>query len=63
MEEIIFALISYLGWGVGDIFGTIAVRKIGSYSTALWRFILGIILFSLYAPFALDSLRNLSFSY
>lgn len=61
MQAIIFALIAYLGWGIGDIFGTIAVRKIGSYSTALWRFILGIILFSFYAPFALDSLKNLSF--
>lgn len=61
MQAIIFALIAYFGWGVGDIFGTIAVRKIGPYSTALWRFILGIILFSLYAPFALNSLKNLSF--
>ena len=31
MTAIFFALISYLGWGIGDIFGTIASRKIGGY--------------------------------
>lgn len=62
MPAIFFALVSYFGWGVGDIFGTIAVRKIGSYSTALWRFILGIVLFSFYAPFVLDNLKNLTSS-
>lgn len=60
MPVIFFALISYFGWGIGDIFGTVAVRKIGSYSTALWRFILGIVLFSFYAPFVLENLKNLT---
>lgn len=60
MPAIFFALVSYFGWGVGDIFGTIAVRKIGSYSTALWRFILGIILLSFYTPFVFDNLKNIT---
>lgn len=60
MEAIIFALISYLGWGVGDIFGTIAVRKIGSYSAAFWRMALGVLFFSLFAPFFLNDLRNIT---
>lgn len=51
MQAILFALITYLGWGTGDIFGTIAARKIGAASTTIWAFCLGIFLFSFYIPF------------
>lgn len=60
MEAIIFALISYLGWGIGDIFGTISSRKIGGYSTTFWVFLLGVIIFSLYIPFALNDLGRIT---
>ena len=59
MPAIIFALISYLGWGVGDVFGTIATRKIGAYSTTLWSYILRVLIFAPYVPFALPALSNL----
>lgn len=36
MNAIFFALISYVGWGAGDIFGAIAARKIGGYKTTFW---------------------------
>lgn len=62
MEAIFFALISYFGWGTGDIFGTIASRKIGAYSTTFWVFIVAIILFSFYIPFALADLTKLNFT-
>lgn len=60
MEVIFFALIAYFGWGVGDVFGTIASRKIGGYSTTFWYLVFAFILFSLFSPFFIDSLKNLT---
>lgn len=60
MQAIIFALISYVGWGTGDIFGAVASRKIGAYSTSFWVFITGFLLFSLYLPFELANLAKLT---
>lgn len=60
MLAIIFALISYLAWGAGDIFGTIASRKIGGYSTAFWYVLLSFIFYLPFAYFFWDSLRNLT---
>lgn len=60
MPAIIFALISYLGWGVGDIFTTFVTRKIGAYSTSFW-FALGMLVVSIfYAPFGIGNLKNLT---
>lgn len=58
MPAILFALISYIGWGTGDIFGTIASRKIGGYSSAFYVFVIGFVLNSLYVPFALADLHR-----
>ena len=60
MPAIFFALISFIGWGIGDIFTTIASRKLGGYSIALWGFILSFLISSLYAPFVLDKLSQLT---
>lgn len=46
MNAVIFALISYVGWGAGDIFGAIASRKIGGYQTTFWIMTAGAILFA-----------------
>ncbi len=62
MSPIIFALISYFGWGIGDIFGTIAVRKIGTYSVTFWSYILTLLILCLYIPFALVDLNQINFS-
>lgn len=51
MIPITFALIAYLAWGSGDIFGTIAVRRLSSYSAAFWSYFLRIIVFSALIPF------------
>lgn len=55
--SILFAIVSYFGWGTGDIFGTVATRKIGAYSTTLWVFLFGAVIFSFYIPFALNDFR------
>lgn len=60
MQAIIFAVISYLGWGIGDIFGTIATRKIGAYQTTFWYLLLQIPLFGIFAFFFTDKLANLT---
>src|SRR5579872_4755344 len=39
MQPIIFALLTYVGWGTGDVFGTKVTRKIGGYQTAFWFYI------------------------
>lgn len=57
---IIFALISYIGWGVGDIFGTIASRKTNAYVTAFSKLVLGLTIFSFYIPFAKADFDNIS---
>ncbi len=60
MQAILFALISFFGWGVGDIFGAITTRKIGAFSTSFWVSIVGVLIFSLYIPYALHDLQNYS---
>lgn len=49
MQALFYALFSYLTWGSGDIFGTIASRKVGAYVTSFFVFLFGVILFLPYA--------------
>ncbi len=60
MPAIFFALISYLGWGIGDIFGTIATRRIGAYATSFWGYSFAFPIESLYIPFAIQDLTKLT---
>lgn len=46
MTDVLFALISYIGWGAGDIFGAIAARRIGGYQTTFWIMTAASFLFS-----------------
>lgn len=58
---VVLALITYFGWGSGDIFGVYATRKIGAYRTSALAFIFGFLLISLYIPFALSDLPRITF--
>lgn len=60
MVAIFFAIISLLGWGIGDVFTTSATRKIGSFNASFYGYFFGLVLATLYVPFALDSLINFS---
>ena len=60
MQAIIFALISFLGWGIGDIPGTVASRKLGAFSSILWGISLSILLLAIYIPFAWPQLSALT---
>lgn len=60
MSAYLFGIISYIGWGSGDVFGTFATRKIGPYLTTFWAFAFAALLGSLYVPFALNDLHRIS---
>ena len=60
MNAIFYGLISYVGWGTGDIFGTFATRKVGPYITTFWAFAFDALLGSLYIPFALPELAAIT---
>lgn len=60
MQAILFALISYLGWGSGDIFGTIASRKIGGYQVAFWLFLYLVPVYVLIAFIFPQGIQNLT---
>ncbi len=60
MQAIIFALISFIGWGAGDIFGTIAARKIGGLQTSFWYVLLQGAIFGIVGLFFLDNLKNIT---
>lgn len=49
---IFFALLAFVGWGSGDVFVTIASRKIGNLHTYFWGYCFALILTSFYIPFA-----------
>lgn len=49
---VFFALLALIGWGVGDVFITIASRRAGNIPTLFWSQVISIILTSLYIPFA-----------
>jgi len=57
---IIFALVALVGWGVGDVMGGVVSRKIGGYSAVFWSDLFGFTLASLYVPFAISQLQNLT---
>lgn len=62
MIPIIFAFVTFLTWGVGDIFTTTASRKIGSYNASFYGYLFGAIFASFYIPFAIKSLMTFSAS-
>ncbi len=60
MIVIIFAFVSLIGWGVGDVFQTYASRKIGAYNASFYGYFFGGLLATLYIPFALASWKYFS---
>lgn len=58
MPAIFFALISYLGWGIGDILVAVTARRIDPYSASFYSMLLTVILFSPYALFSLGQLSK-----
>ena len=60
MPAIIFALISFAGWGIADLLVTISARKLNAYASTFWSQVISILLMSVYAPFAWGLLEQLT---
>ncbi len=62
MPAIFFAIISYFGWGAGDVFGTAATRKIGPYSATFWYLVLQALIFGVFSFAFIPNLSSFSLS-
>jgi len=60
VTPLVYALVSHVGWGVGDIFATIVTRKIGGFSSTFWSLVFRLILFGFYAPFVFQYLTDVT---
>lgn len=60
MPAIIFALISFVGWGIGDLLVATTARRLEPFSGSVWSMFLTIILFGPYALFVAGDLSKLT---
>jgi drug/metabolite transporter (DMT)-like permease len=60
MSAIFFAFVTFLTWGSGDIFATIAARKMGAYSASFYGYFYGLLLATFYIPFVINQLASFS---
>lgn len=58
MEAIVFALVAYFAWGSGDIFTTIAAKKLNPIATTFWSSIIRISLYTLAIPLFLKDIQH-----
>jgi drug/metabolite transporter (DMT)-like permease len=61
MLAILIAFISYVTWGVGDVFGTLSTRRLGSYSTTFWSSVIWLLLYLPFYPFLLSDLQKITY--
>lgn len=57
---ITLALITFVGWGTGDLFTVVATRKIGGSLTVFWVFFFSFLLSLLLIPFAPTNLNSIT---
>lgn len=55
---LVYAFISLIGWGIGDFFGAIAARRLGSFNASFYTYAICALYGLLLIPFALGSLHN-----
>lgn len=55
---LIYAFISLFGWAISDIFGTVASRKLGSFNTAFYTYLIAAVYGLFFIPFALSNDHN-----
>jgi len=60
VQAIFFAILSYIGWGSGDLFATIAARKVGPYSATFWFIFLQLLITLPFGIFFLDDLNRIT---
>lgn len=57
---VFFAILTFFGWAIGDIFGVLSSRKIGAFGNVLWVNILTLPYLALMAPFFLADLTRIT---
>jgi drug/metabolite transporter (DMT)-like permease len=57
---IILGLITFVGWGTGDLFTIVATRKIGANLTAFWTFFISFLLSIVLIPFVPHDLSGIT---
>lgn len=60
MIAIIFSLIAFFAWGIGDVLGIYSARRLNAYSATFWGLVISILFSSFYIPYALPQIYNLS---
>lgn len=60
MQAILFALIPYFGWGIGDVLGAKLSRKMSPQSGVFWNLLLQLLFFSFFIPFVLPDFNKLT---
>lgn len=56
----LFALVAYLGWGTGDVFGTIASRRLGVITMLFWDPVFNLLFLASFVPFMFKDLHHLT---
>lgn len=57
---ILLALITFVGWGTGDLFTIVAARRIGANLTTFWVFFFSFLLTLLFLPFAPHDISSIT---
>lgn len=60
MEAIFFALLAFIGWGVGDIFVAVSARKLNAYSSTVYSLSLTTVFLGILSLFFLNDLKNMT---
>jgi uncharacterized membrane protein len=60
MSALLFAVISFLGWAIGDFLSVFPTRKLGAYSFAFWNNVIWFLFFLPFYPFFINDFSNLS---
>ncbi|MDO8490290.1 MAG: hypothetical protein Q7S47_02630, partial [bacterium] len=58
--SILLAIISHLGWGIGDIFVVMTARKIGTNGITFWSSVVSLIVLLPFVPFFLSDFSRLT---
>lgn len=62
MIALLFSFITFLTWGTGDIFTTIASRKLGSYNASFYGYAFGLLFIFFFLPSAFHDAKNFHLS-
>lgn len=60
MHAILLAILSFVTFGSGDVYGTEATRKVGPYTTTVWYIIFRVLIFAIIAPLFVNQIKQVT---